>query len=767
MIAFGICVGSQERFDRCARPGLDRAGEDDSIIELVSTDDSIFSAYNEVLDRVASRSDLEALVLLHEDTEILDTDFAGKIRRRLAEPDIAIVGVIGAQSVKGIGWWNGEARGSVAFRHGVMTPDRGLHDVDVVDGLLLVLSPWAVRNLRFDNVRFSGFDGYDADLCFQAREAGRRVVVDDISVLHHTAAGAADTTSYRTADAVFRDKWGLVPDTSVSEQRASAEGELSPAVREFGALYYRDFEQTWGNTQWMGVRVLKLPLDLWIFQEIIYETAPELLIETGSASGGSALFYANLFDVLGQGEVLTIDRDASQLHERVRDHGRISFLEGDSTDLTIVSRARDSARDKRTMVVLDSDHSAAHVRRELDAYAPLVSNECYLIVEDTNASEMQPSMHDGPGEAVAAWLAGRSDFETDRSREKFMFTFQPRGYLRRVSDSARGAIEPVHPEVGWQASQLASSDDDLAQEVRRLRRQASTAERYRHKAEINRDLAERRSDRRERQKKAEANRYLELLKQSLAGGLGHAQYTRLPRPRGVLESALFDRLRDLGLELVEADNEQKFQEGLAWPLTAETMVGIKRLDNVRACIDRVIADQVPGDVIETGVWRGGTTIYMRAILRARGVRDRRVWVADSFEGLPPPNPDEYPADAGSRFHLQPDLAVSLDAVKANFERYGLLDDQVQFVQGFFKDTMPTLGDERWAVIRLDGDLYESTIDVLTHLYPNLSVGGYVIVDDYGAVPACRQAVEDFRAANGIRSRIKEIDWTGVFWRRAD
>ena len=211
MIAFGICVGSQERFDRYARPGLDRAGEGDSIIELVSTDDSIFSAYNEVLDRVASRDDLEALALLHEDTEILDPDFAAKVRRRLAEPDVAVVGVIGARSVTGIGWWKGERLGRVAYRHGVMAPARGTHDVDAVDGLLLVLSPWAVRNLRFDDACFSGFDGYDTDLCFQARAAGRRVVVDDISVCHHTAAGAADTASYRTADAVFRDKWGLTP----------------------------------------------------------------------------------------------------------------------------------------------------------------------------------------------------------------------------------------------------------------------------------------------------------------------------------------------------------------------------------------------------------------------------------------------------------------------------------------------------------------------------------------------------------------------------
>lgn len=772
MIAFGICVGSQERFDRYARPGLDRAREDDSIIELVSTDDSIFSAYNEVLDRVAGRDDLEALALLHEDTEILDPDFADKVRGRLADPDIAIVGVIGARSVEGIGWWKGERLGRVAYRHGVLAPARGTHEVDTVDGLLLVLSPWAVRNLRFDDARFSGFDGYDADLCFQARAAGHRVVVDDISVCHHTAAGAADTASYRAADAAFREKWGLAPgpedgDRPPLGEPVSPEEETSPVVREFGELYYRKYDQTWANTHWMGVRALKLPLDLWVFQEIIYETAPELLIETGSASGGSALFYAHLFDVLGRGEVLTIDRDTSQLHQRVHDHSRISVLEGDSTDLTIVSRARDAARGKRTMVLLDSDHTAAHVRRELEAYAPLVSPECYLIVEDTNASEMHGSLRDGPGEAVAGWLDGRTDFELDRSREKFMFTFQPRGYLRRTSDNARGAIEPVDPGVGQQASQLASPDSDIAQELRSLRRQASTAERYRHKAEINRDVAERRLDRLERRRKAESDRYLELLKRCLTGGLGHTQYARLPRPKGPLEGALWDRLRDQGLELVEVDSEERYREGLSWPLTAETMTGLKRLDNVRACIDSVIDDQVPGDLIETGVWRGGTTIYMRAILKARGVRDRRVWVADSFEGLPPPNPDEYPADAESRFHLQPDLAVPLDAVKANFERYGLLDDQVRFVPGFFTDTMPTLASERWSVIRLDGDMYESTIEVLNHLYPNLSPGGYVIVDDYGAVAACRQAVEDFRAANDIRSPVTKIDWTGVFWRRGD
>lgn len=196
MIAFGTCVGAEERLDRYAKPGLERAREADSLLELVRTPDSIFSAYNEVLERVAPRDDLEALVLLHEDVEILDPDFAAKVRRRTSEPDVAVVGVAGARSVESIAWWKGEPFGRVAFQPGKLDWGGGTHDVEAVDGLLLVLSPWAVRNLRFDEERFTGFHGYDVDLCFQARAAGRRVVVDDISVFHHVAVGASYTSSF-------------------------------------------------------------------------------------------------------------------------------------------------------------------------------------------------------------------------------------------------------------------------------------------------------------------------------------------------------------------------------------------------------------------------------------------------------------------------------------------------------------------------------------------------------------------------------------------
>jgi O-methyltransferase len=206
--------------------------------------------------------------------------------------------------------------------------------------------------------------------------------------------------------------------------------------------------------------------------------------------------------------------------------------------------------------------------------------------------------------------------------------------------------------------------------------------------------------------------------------------------------------------------------GGKWPRMAESMIGMPRLDNVQSCGTTVITERVPGDLIETGVWRGGATILMRAVLAAFGDTERTVWVADSFEGLPPPNPADYPADLGDKHHTKTELAVSLEQVQANFRRYGLLDDQVRFLKGWFKETLPDAPIDRVAVMRLDGDMYESTIQAFEALYPRLSVGGFVIVDDYGEIEQARQATEDFRSANGITEVIQEIDGSGVFWRRA-
>jgi O-methyltransferase len=207
------------------------------------------------------------------------------------------------------------------------------------------------------------------------------------------------------------------------------------------------------------------------------------------------------------------------------------------------------------------------------------------------------------------------------------------------------------------------------------------------------------------------------------------------------------------------------RDGSDHPVDAETMVGLRRLDNIRLCIRAVIEDGIPGDVIETGVWRGGASMYMRAALKAYGDAERLVWVADSFEGVPPPDADHYPADRGDPLHTIDYLAVSEARVRANFARYGLLDERVRFLAGWFKDTLPDAPIERLAVMRLDGDLYESTMDALIHLYPKLSPGGFVIVDDYGVMASCRAATQDFRRAQGIQQPLREIDGYGVFWRR--
>jgi hypothetical protein len=208
-------------------------------------------------------------------------------------------------------------------------------------------------------------------------------------------------------------------------------------------------------------------------------------------------------------------------------------------------------------------------------------------------------------------------------------------------------------------------------------------------------------------------------------------------------------------------------DGRDWPTEAETMVGLKRLDNLHAAIATVIRDGVAGDLVETGVWRGGCGILMRAALKAHGDGERRVWLADSFEGLPAAAPQEYPQDAGDpHASFRSYLGVPIESVKANFARYDLLDDQVRFIEGWFRDTLPGAPIERIAVLRLDGDMYESTHVALTHLYPKLSPGGFLIVDDYGALPNCRQAVEDYRSAHGIVDPIESVDWTGVFWRRS-
>jgi O-methyltransferase len=265
--------------------------------------------------------------------------------------------------------------------------------------------------------------------------------------------------------------------------------------------------------------------------------------------------------------------------------------------------------------------------------------------------------------------------------------------------------------------------------------------------------------------------YIDLMKNALTRyAFGETWQHYEPRPGG-LRHMVFRRIRSVldkrNLEIVSrfVFNADARAQGSDWPPEADTMVGLRRLDNLEFCVSDVIESGVPGDFIETGVWRGGSCIFMRSLLKAYGDTGRRVWVADSFRGLPKAeaNRTEDVEDALWTYDF---LAVPMERVQANFARYGLLDEQVRFLPGWFEDTLPTAPVDQLAVLRLDGDMYDSTMVALRSLYPKLSVGGYVIVDDYHAVRGCKEAVDEFRAEHGIVDELHEVDWTCRYWRRS-
>jgi O-methyltransferase len=206
-------------------------------------------------------------------------------------------------------------------------------------------------------------------------------------------------------------------------------------------------------------------------------------------------------------------------------------------------------------------------------------------------------------------------------------------------------------------------------------------------------------------------------------------------------------------------------DGRDWPANAHTMLGKKRLTHLRHCVETVLNDGVEGDFIETGVWKGGSCVLMRGILQAAGDTQRTVWVADSFQGLPKPAVAAHPLDEGDSLYIHQDLVIPMEQVKSTFRSYDLLDGQVAFLPGWYCDTLPKAPIGKLAILRMDGDMYESTIDALNALYHKLQPGGFCIIDDYGCIPACRAAVHDFRRQHGITAPIHVIDWTGAFWRK--
>ena len=286
-----------------------------------------------------------------------------------------------------------------------------------------------------------------------------------------------------------------------------------------------------------------------------------------------------------------------------------------------------------------------------------------------------------------------------------------------------------------------------------------------------------------------ARRYLDLLRKSLTNDLYMENEARLlyvftclhgglpidpesVRKIGAAHPELIEKMwtmRETGgpwytVQLPDKDGKPKTVNMRNVVEFSHSMIGRARLRNIEECLDRVREDGIPGDLIETGVWRGGATVLMRGYLAVYGMEGRDVWVADSFEGLPVPT---RPQDHGHDFsyNIAPILAVSLEEVRLVFERHGLLDERVRFLKGWFKDTLASAPIEKLALLRLDGDLYESTMDAITPLYDKVAPGGFILVDDYGDFEPCRRAIDEFRAARGIRDPIEKIDWCGVYWRK--
>jgi O-methyltransferase len=259
--------------------------------------------------------------------------------------------------------------------------------------------------------------------------------------------------------------------------------------------------------------------------------------------------------------------------------------------------------------------------------------------------------------------------------------------------------------------------------------------------------------------------YIDLLKKSLTDTLRINREVYFKKENLPSKIANFF-LKPLGYGLCKTrfiKLTDEFLEGKNHAPEAETLIGIKRLECIESCVKNIVKNNIEGDLLEAGVWRGGATIFMRGLLDVLNDQNRKIFAADSYEGCPPPTKQEDMKDNYYKVKL---LDVGLEIVKNNFSRYDLLDDRVVFLKGWFKDTLPNGPFNKLSLIRVDGDMYESTMDALVNTYHKLSKGGYLLVDDYGGIEAARKAVDDFRKQNNITDPIIKVDWTGIYWQKS-
>lgn len=270
-----------------------------------------------------------------------------------------------------------------------------------------------------------------------------------------------------------------------------------------------------------------------------------------------------------------------------------------------------------------------------------------------------------------------------------------------------------------------------------------------------------------------SSKYIELLKKSLIDyqNIGRKELHEVALLPQSWKTYTFSKLNlflnkfNYGIYKQIPVDAHKRLNGYDWPANAKTMIGLNRLNHIESMMRDLLSNHIPGDIVETGVWRGGVIILMQALLEENKTKDRKIWAFDSFEGLPIPNTSKYPADKESSLHKIKLLKASLEDVQKNIKDYNLQIENIVFCKGWFKDTLAKNSIEKIALLHIDSDLYESTYLSLSHLYPKLSEGAYIIIDDYNAFPFCKEAVDLYRKENKINAPIENIDKEAIFWKK--
>lgn len=824
MIAFGCAVTDDALFERHALPVYRAAAEPDSLIIVRRGAPSIQTAYNEILAAVDGLEDLEALVLIHQDVSLDDPEtLLAKTRGAMADPTVMLAGAYGSRASQVLGAWEGITIGDAP------SPGLGVHTVEVaarsgevdgIDGFALVFSPRAVHELRFDR-RFGPLHGYDADISLQAREAGGRVVVIPLAILHHTDPGHLETSAgeFREAAARLERKWGLrrpvpfeppVDDDPGPQPILTSGRELATMFRPDHSLrltsreadFYDwgpldlDANSTYGKQatllaghrrllevgcgpgrmsaelQARGHEVTGLELDAGF--AALARTRCDRVIEADLEHDDiGEMLRGETFDAIVAGDVLEHLRDPHSLLVRLRpllaDDGILVISVPNVANEAVRLALMQGEFPYAPVGLLDRTHLRFFTPRLLDQMLVEAGFAVDQILPVTEAPPLGGELYDR--ERVSPEV--REMIATDPSASWFQIVVSARpaddpqpGRLIHAAGSARAAERQRTLATRTHGAVEALELQTRLEQIESTRAWRAVRTWYRVKSRLVRGSAQDQASAPALPALAGGDapngtpedpstlqdvreRYVELVKLAVLD-LAGAGTSSIDRDGVRVERPIHDPLRT---------------EGNDWPAHGLTMIGRRRLDQLHEAVERILADDIPGDLIEAGVWRGGACMTMKAVLRAHGDTRRRVVLADSFSGVP--EPVNKGGDAGDDLHLLSSiLGVPRSAVEEHFERYGLLDDRVEFVEGLFVDTMPALAGRTWSLIRLDGDLHDSLIPCLEHLYPGVSPAGYVIIDDYGGISQAARAVDEFRATHGITEELRSVDGSGVFWRRA-